>query len=87
MNGMVGRLILRRLALGILTLFLVSIGVFFITNLLPGDAAQTALGQAATPETVAALRLLFGLDLPIGWAICWRAIPAFRWSIIRRYRK
>jgi peptide/nickel transport system permease protein len=45
-------------------LFLVSIGVFFITNLLPGDAAQTALGQAATPETVAALRLQFGLDLP-----------------------
>jgi peptide/nickel transport system permease protein len=64
MNGMIGRLILRRLALGILTLFLVSIGVFFITNLLPGDAAQTALGQAATPETVAALRLQFGLDLP-----------------------
>src|SRR5450830_806135 len=64
MNGMVGRLILRRLALGVLTLFLVSIGVFFITNLLPGDAAQTALGQAATPETVAALRLQFGLDLP-----------------------
>ncbi|EJL84757.1 ABC-type dipeptide/oligopeptide/nickel transport system, permease component [Herbaspirillum sp. CF444] len=64
MNGMVGRLILRRLALGVLTLFLVSVGVFFITNLLPGDAAQTALGQAATPETVAALRLQFGLDLP-----------------------
>jgi peptide/nickel transport system permease protein len=64
MNGMVGRLVLRRLALGVLTLFLVSIGVFFITNLLPGDAAQTALGQAATPETVAALRLQFGLDLP-----------------------
>lgn len=64
MNGMVGRLILHRLALGVLTLFLVSVGVFFITNLLPGDAAQTALGQAATPETVAALRLQFGLDLP-----------------------
>ncbi|MBB3213856.1 peptide/nickel transport system permease protein [Herbaspirillum sp. Sphag1AN] len=65
MNSMVLRLILRRLALGALTLLLVSIAVFLITNLLPGDAAQTALGQAATPETVAALRHQFGLDLPL----------------------
>ncbi|SFH89079.1 peptide/nickel transport system permease protein [Collimonas sp. OK307] len=64
MNGMILRLILRRLALAALTLLLVSAGVFFITNLLPGDAAQAALGQAATPETVAALRLQYGLDLP-----------------------
>lgn len=64
MNGTVGRLIINRLGLGILTLLLVSIGVFLITNLLPGDAAQAALGQSATPETVAALRLQFGLDQP-----------------------
>ncbi|MFJ3056316.1 ABC transporter permease [Herbaspirillum sp. NPDC087042] len=64
MNGMVLRLILRRLLQAALTLLLVSAGVFFITNLLPGDAAQAALGQAATPETVAALRLQYGLDLP-----------------------
>lgn len=64
MNGMVLRLIVRRLLQAVLTLLLVSAGVFFITNLLPGDAAQTALGQAATPETVAALRLQYGLDLP-----------------------
>lgn len=64
MNGTVGRLVLHRLALGVVTLFLVSIAVFVITSLLPGDAAQTALGQAATPETIAALRLQFGLDLP-----------------------
>ena len=64
MNGMILRLIVRRLLQAVLTLLLVSAGVFFITNLLPGDAAQTALGQAATPETVAALRLQYGLDLP-----------------------
>jgi peptide/nickel transport system permease protein len=64
MNAMILRLILRRLLQAALTLLLVSAGVFFITNLLPGDAAQTALGQAATPETVAALRLQYGLDLP-----------------------
>jgi peptide/nickel transport system permease protein len=33
-------------------------------SLLPGDAAQAMLGQAATPETVAALRVQMGLDLP-----------------------
>lgn len=64
MNAMILRLIVRRLLQAVLTLLLVSAGVFFITNLLPGDAAQTALGQAATPETVAALRLQYGLDLP-----------------------
>lgn len=64
MNGTISRLVLNRIGLGVLTLFLVSLGVFIITNLLPGDAAQTALGQAATPATVAALRLQFGLDQP-----------------------
>ncbi|MFL9925406.1 ABC transporter permease [Herbaspirillum lusitanum] len=64
MNSTVGRLIAQRLALGILTLLIVSVAVFFITNLLPGDAAQAALGQAATPELLAALRTQFGLDQP-----------------------
>jgi peptide/nickel transport system permease protein len=47
-----------------LTLLIVSVVVFSITNLLPGDAAQESLGQAATPEAVAALRAQFGLDQP-----------------------
>ena len=38
--------------------------VFAITAVLPGDAAQQALGQFATPEQVAALRLKLGLDQP-----------------------
>jgi peptide/nickel transport system permease protein len=46
------------------TLLMVSVVVFAITNLLPGDAAEESLGQAATPETVAALRAQFGLDQP-----------------------
>lgn len=64
MNSTITKLLLQRLALGMLTLLIVSIVVFMITNLLPGDAAQEALGQAATPETVAALRAQFGLDQP-----------------------
>lgn len=58
------RLIASRLALALLTLLIVSAIVFAMTGLLPGDAAQQALGQAATPEAVAALRRQFGLDQP-----------------------
>ena len=64
MNGTIGRLLLQRLCLGVLTLLIVSVVVFMITNLLPGDAAEESLGQAATPEAVAALRAQFGLDQP-----------------------
>ncbi len=58
------RLIASRLGLAMLTLLIVSAIVFAMTGLLPGDAAQQALGQAATPEAVAALRHQFGLDQP-----------------------
>jgi len=58
-------LIARRTGAGILTLLIVSVVVFFITSLLPGDAAQMILGQNATPETVAALRAQLGLDQPL----------------------
>ena len=58
------RLIASRLGLALLTLLIVSAIVFAMTGLLPGDAAQEALGQAATPEAVAALRHQFGLDQP-----------------------
>ena len=57
-------LIAKRLAIAMLTLLLVSIVVFSITALLPGDAAQAALGQSATPETIAALRAQLRLDQP-----------------------
>lgn len=64
MNSTIGKLLLTRLGIGALTLLIVSIVVFGITNLLPGDAAQESLGQAATPEAVVALRAQFGLDQP-----------------------
>ena len=62
MNAMT--LIVRRIGIAMLTLLLVSIVVFSITALLPGDAAQAALGQSATAETIAALRAQLGLDQP-----------------------
>lgn len=60
----VGKIILQRLALGVLTLFIVSIVIFTAVNMLPGDFAQLILGQSATPEAVAAIRADLGLDQP-----------------------
>lgn len=48
----------------VLTLLIVSLMVFFVTALLPGDAAQQSLGQFATPEQLAALRQQMGLERP-----------------------
>jgi peptide/nickel transport system permease protein len=62
---MLTRLILRRLALGLLTLWLVSLLVFAATLALPGDAAQAILGREATPERLEALRDQLNLDEPV----------------------
>ncbi|MCE7796290.1 ABC transporter permease [Sphingobium sufflavum] len=58
------RMIAGRIGAAFLTLILVSLVVFTISDLLPGDAAQEALGQSATPAQVAALRHEMGLDRP-----------------------
>lgn len=52
----------RRLALGILTLLMVSIVIFAATTVLPGNAAYAVLGQHATPERVKALEAQLNLD-------------------------
>ncbi len=57
-------MILTRVALGIGLLFVVSLVIFWATELLPGDLATQLLGQSATPETVAALREQLGLNDP-----------------------
>ncbi len=57
-------MVAQRLALGLLTLFVVSLIIFSAVELLPGDLAEAILGQAATPETVAAFRRELNLDLP-----------------------
>jgi peptide/nickel transport system permease protein len=57
-------LVLRRLGLGVLTIFAASIVIFVATEILPGDVATAILGQSATPETVAAIRRELNLDDP-----------------------
>lgn len=54
----------RRLLLGLLTLFVISVVIFGATELLPGDLARELLGQSATEETLAALREQLGLNDP-----------------------
>lgn len=54
--------IFQRLALGVLTLLIVSIVIFVAVNLLPGDFAELILGQGATPDSVAQIRRDLGLD-------------------------
>jgi peptide/nickel transport system permease protein len=63
MDGL-SRLIARRLAFGVLALFIISLLIFLGVEALPGDLAQAILGHGATPETVAALRKELGLELP-----------------------
>lgn len=58
-------LIIKRVGLGLLTLFLVSALIFAGTQILPGDVASAILGQNATPEALAALRESLGLNQPV----------------------
>lgn len=57
-------MILKRLGMGILTLFAVSVIIFVSIEMLPGDIAQEILGQSATQESVEAFRRELGLDRP-----------------------
>jgi peptide/nickel transport system permease protein len=59
-----GRLILRRLALGILTIWAASVVIFAATEVLPGDVATAVLGQSATPQALANIRKELDLDRP-----------------------
>ena len=58
------KLIAKRLALGLLLLFAASVLIFVGTSILPGDVAQSILGQSATPEALANMRRELGLNDP-----------------------
>jgi peptide/nickel transport system permease protein len=59
------RYLLRRLLLGLITLWLLATIVFAITNILPTDVGRTILGPFAPPETVAALNEKLGTNRPL----------------------
>ena len=55
----------RRILVTLPTLWLVTVVVFSMVRLLPGDPAETIAGLHATQENVAGLRQELGLDLPL----------------------
>ncbi len=57
-------LVSQRIALGLLLLWAASVLIFAGTMILPGDVAQSVLGQSATPEALANLRAELGLNEP-----------------------
>ena len=57
--------VLNRLLSVILTLFLITLVTFAITNILPGDVAMMIMGTQSNPEALAGLRQSLGLDDPL----------------------
>lgn len=62
--GDVLSIIVKRLGLGLLTLFVISVLIFGAVEMLPGDIAEAVLGMGATADTVAAMREQMGLNRP-----------------------
>jgi peptide/nickel transport system permease protein len=58
------RYIARRVVALAVTLFFVSVLVFVVIRVLPGDAAMIILGTEGSPEALARLRASMGLDRP-----------------------
>lgn len=58
------KLVAQRVALSLLLLLAASVLIFVGTQILPGDVAQSILGQSATPEALANLRRDLGLNEP-----------------------
>jgi peptide/nickel transport system permease protein len=71
-----GRFIGKRLGLSLVTLFLVSVIVFAISDVLPGDVGRSILGRSATDEQVAALDHQLGYDKPL---------PERYWKLVSGY--
>jgi peptide/nickel transport system permease protein len=61
----IARMITVRSAQGIATLLVVSILIFWTTQILPGNAANAVLGRSATPESLKAIENQLGLSRPL----------------------
>jgi peptide/nickel transport system permease protein len=57
--------ILKRLGLALITLWLLSVMVFFAVRVVPGDPARAILGHLASPSAVAILDHKLGVDRPL----------------------
>ena len=59
------RYVLKRLLSLVGTLLGVSVLIFLMVHLIPGDPVTTILGQFATPDAVSQMRAALGLDEPL----------------------
>ena len=59
------RYVVRRVGALAVTLFFVSLLVFVVVRVLPGDPALIILGLEANPDSVARVRQALGLDQPV----------------------
>lgn len=64
MNALILKIVAQRIALSLVMLLMVSVLIFVGTQILPGDVAQSILGQSATPQSLANLREELGLNQP-----------------------
>ena len=71
-----GRFIAKRLGLSLVTLFLVSVIVFAISDVLPGDVGRAILGRSATDAQVAQIDHDLGYDKPL---------PERYWTLVSGY--
>ncbi|HEX6056797.1 MAG TPA: ABC transporter permease [Intrasporangium sp.] len=72
------RFLVRRIALGILVLWLITVAVFALFFIAPNNVAQTLAGRQATPETVALVSQRLGLDQPL-----WKQYLSFLGNALR----
>ena len=86
-----GKFITRRLLGMVLTMLLVSIFIFLISEIAPGDIARHILGPFATPEQTVLFRVQLGLEEAMYWRYLswlvgsdWRASALTGYSLERR---
>lgn len=70
--------LLRRTLSSLLLVLLVTVVVFLLLHITPGDPATIILGEQATPEQVADLRRSMGLDRPLATQYAWFLANALR---------
>jgi peptide/nickel transport system permease protein len=82
------RYVIRRVALSILTLFLLATIVFLIANVFPGDVGRRILGPFASQETVDALNEQLGTDDPLltQYGRLLKSVVTFDWGESFQYR-
>lgn len=77
-EAVIGAYLLRRLLAYVPVLLGISIGVFGLMRLIPGDAVDVMMGQVRLdPETRESLRRLFGIDQPL-----WRQYVSWAGAVL-----